>query len=554
MSRSRRTWYVVRSLSPFVLAFLRDRRRWLFFGAPRQLPYEHQRERARRLVDAIGRLGPTYIKLAQVFSSRSDIIREPYLSEIGRLQDAVAPVPVEEIEEVLRSELGTPVEVAFDRFDRVPLAAASLGQVHRARYRGEEIAVKVLRPGVEALVALDLDIAFRILFLLNILFRNHHIRALTTVVSEFERRIGEEMDLRREAENTEAFRRNFADDPRVRAPRVLEHFTRRRVLVTEFIEGTKVDRLGSLFEQQSISFEQLMERLTEVYIRMMLIDGTLHADPHPGNILVDAAGTIIFLDFGMVVQIQRSTRERVFRMALAAAREDIDGIINGMFELGMIDPEISRSEIRAAAVEIINILQGARGAEPRRIQEMVQEILDTFYTWPLILPEELVYFFRAAALLEGIGFRYDPHFLGMDAIKPVVQRMRGELLEATTREPRAIVHDLLEEARQGLRAVQHLVRRAEREELRLRAHPRDVLHAERVAGLLVRRLLLGLFASVMAIVSTLMFVATRSWIVLVIGNGIAIFLFLVVLVVPKHLLEYPLRDSHGRSRRRPPGV
>lgn len=554
MSRSRRTWYVVRSLFPFVFAFLRDRRRWLFFGAPRPLPYERQRERARRLVDTIGRLGPTYIKLAQVFSSRSDIIREPYLSEIGRLQDAVAPVPVEEIEEVLRSELGTPVEVAFDRFDRVPLAAASLGQVHRARYRGEEIAVKVLRPGVEALVALDLDIAFRILFLLNILFRNHHIRALTTVVSEFERRIGEEMDLRREAENTEAFRRNFADDPRVRAPRVLEHFTRRRVLVTEFIEGTKVDRLESLFEQQSISFEQLMERLTEVYIRMMLIDGTLHADPHPGNILVDSAGTIIFLDFGMVVQIQRSTRERVFRMALAAAREDIDGIINGMFELGMIDPEISRSEIRAAALEIITILQGARGAEPRRIQEMVQEILDTFYTWPLILPEELVYFFRAAALLEGIGFRYDPHFLGMDAIKPVVQRMRGELLEATTREPRAIVHDLLEEARQGIRAVQDLVRRAEREELRLRAHPRDVLHAERVAGLLVRRLLLGLFASVMAIVSTLMFVATRSWIVLAIGNGVAIFLFLVVLVVPKHLLEYPLRDSHGRSRRRSAGV
>jgi predicted unusual protein kinase regulating ubiquinone biosynthesis (AarF/ABC1/UbiB family) len=326
------------------------------------------------------------------------------------------------------------------------------------------------------------------------------------------------------------------------------------VLVTEFIEGTKVDRLESLFEQQSISFEQLMERLTEVYIRMMLIDGTLHADPHPGNILVDSAGTIIFLDFGMVVQIQRSTRERVFRMALAAAREDVDGIINGMFELGMIDPEISRSEIRAAALEIITILQGARGAEPRRIQEMVQEILDTFYTWPLILPEELVYFFRAAALLEGIGFRYDPHFLGMDAIKPVVQRMRGELLEATTREPRAIVHDLLEEARQGIRAVQDLVRRAEREELRLRAHPRDVLHAERVAGLLVRRLLLGLFASVMAIVSTLMFVATRSWIVLAIGNGVAIFLFLVVLVVPKHLLEYPLRDSHGRARRRPAGV
>lgn len=548
MSRLGRSWKVVRTLSPFVVAFLRDRRRWILIGRSRKLTAEQHAVRARRLVDAIAGLGPTFIKLAQVFSARADILPEPYLTEVSRLQDAVPPVPVEEIERILEEELGTTVASAFTSFERDPLASASLGQVHRGHVGEEEVAVKVIRPGVEELIALDLDISFRILFFLNVLFPNHHVRALNAVFREFERRIAEELDLREEAAHTEQFRDLFGDDPRVRAPRVLERFTRRRVLVTEFVHGTKVDRLRGDFDAGRLSFSSIMDTLLETYLRMMVVDGYLHADPHPGNILVQPDGTVVFLDFGMVVRVERTTRDRILRIALSAARDDPDGIINGMYELGMIDPEISRAEIREAAVRIMGILQQARDLGHRRVQEMVQEILDTFYTWPLVLPQELVYFFRATALLEGIALRYDPSFNGVTAARPVIERLRGEILLGVGREPVAVARDAIGQAEHALRALYDLVGRAEREELRLRAHPRDVLQYERFTGLMVRRILLGLFASVMAIVSSLIFVGTQSWIVLLFGNAFALFLFLLVLIIPTHLLENPVRRARDVRR------
>src|SRR5690606_4939156 len=281
------------------------------------------------------------------------------------------------------------------------------------------------------------------------------------------------------------------------------------VLVTEFVHGTKVDRLKEEFDAGRLSFTSMMETLIEAYLRMMVVDGYLHADPHPGNILVQPDGTVVFLDFGMVVRVERTTRDRILRIALAAAREDVDGIINGMYELGMIDPEISRAEVREAARRMMEILRSARDLGHRRVQEMVQEILDTFYTWPLVLPQELVYFFRATALLEGIALRYDPGFNGIAAVRPVIDRLKGEILIGSGRPPVAAARDVLGQAEHALRALYDLVGRAEREELRLRAHPRDVLQFERYTGLMVRRILLGLFASVMAVVSTLIFVATR---------------------------------------------
>lgn len=546
MKRLARTASVFLRLGPFAVAFLRDRRAWILFGRPtRRAPGHHER-RAERLKTRLAKLGPTFIKIAQLLSARADILPEPYLTEIGKLQDQVPPDPADAIRRVVESELGAPIADLFDEFLDKPEAAASLGQVHRARVDGQEVVVKVLRPGVEEAVALDLDISFRLLFWVNIVFPNHHVRGLTNVVREFSVQVRAEMDFAQEAENIARFQRLFAGDKKVRAPRVHERFTRKRVLVMEYCEGTKIDRLHDLFSSGRLSFKRVMESLTNLYLRMMMVDGFMHADPHPGNLLVQDDGTIVVLDWGAVLEVPRWTRESILGAALALGREDIDGVINEMYRLGMISPEVSRGEIREAATEILKIVERAKTTNRQMIVgDVISQLWDTFYTWPLMLPQELVYFFRTSALIEGLAFHYDARFDGLAFIRGVVIDNQLELLQTTRQQPAQIAKSFVEESQAVVRSVRDLVTRAEREELRVRVHPRDIQSQERFLHLQARRLLLSIFASVTAVITSILFIALRSWWLLVIGLLVPLIMFVVVLFIPTHLLENPLRHARG---------
>lgn len=545
MRRSIRTASVLIRLAPFVVAFLRDRRRFILLGRPAARSETHHARRAQRLARVLGDLGPTFIKLAQLFSARADILPEPYLTEVGTLQDQVPPDSWEAVSRVLESELGSPPEEIFTELNQTPLAAASLGQVHRGRVDGQDVAVKILRPGVEAVVALDLDISFRFLFWLNILFPNHHVRALTNVVREFSARVKEEMDFRQEAENMALFRKFFPPDGTVRIPDVLDDYTRRRVLVMEYCSGTKVDRLQEQFESGELEFNRLMETLTGLYLRMMMVDGFLHADPHPGNILVEDGGRIVLLDWGMVLRVPKWSRESILNLALAVERENLDGTINGMYQLGMISPEVSRGEVREAAIEIMRIMERARGSNRDRIQEIVQEIFDTFYAWPLLLPQELVYFFRTSVLLEGIGYRYDREFDGLGLLRRVIGRFRSDIQRTTGKEPVTMARDLMVEAQATLGSVRDILTRAQREELRVRMHPRDIQGQERVIHLQARRVLLSVFATGLAIITAILFISVRSYWLLAAGFLGSFLMFILVFLIPTHLLENPLRHARG---------
>lgn len=536
-------------LSPFLFAFFRDRRRFIVVGRPASRTAEHHRRRAARLTSTLAGLGPTYIKLAQVFGSRADILPEPYLGTIATLADRVPPLEPGVAEQVVQEEFGVPVEKVFSRFDTEPLAAASLGQVHRASLDGREVVVKVLRPGVEELVRDDLEVAFRILFILNVLFPNHHTRAITTIVQEFQRRIWDEMDFREEARYAELLRKNFSDEKRVVIPEVIKQYTHRRVLVLEYIEGTRIDRLHSRLASGELRLEPLIRTIVELYLQMMLVDGLFHADPHPGNLMVDPEGRVVLLDFGMVLNVEKDTRRRIISTVLAAGRGDVEGVINGFYELGILDPDVDRGTVRDAAREIMSI-SFREDVSPRQIQRLVEQVLTTFYDWPLILPSDLVYFGRAAVLVEGIGLRYDPSFNGLRTIRPIVEQQKGRLLAGVIDgDSSHLILDWTQEAATIVRTLRDLLRRVEREELRVRWHPRDTLELQRFMAQQVRRGLLAIFAFTIALISSIIFLAVGRVEILIVGLLVSFGMFLVIFVLPSHLFQNPFR-LHPRLRQR----
>lgn len=537
------------ALAPYLFGFLRDRKRFIIVGGPPARSEGFHRARAARLTRTLAELGPTFIKLAQVLGVRADILPEPYLSTLATLTDQVPPLAPGAAESVVRAELGRPVEEVFEHWDAAPIAAASLGQVHRAVYQGRLVAVKVLRPGVVEQVHGDLDIAFRLLLVIQILFPNHHTRALGAIVSEFAKRIGGELDFRSEAAHATAIRKNLAPFPAVVVPEVISGLVTQRVLGLEFVEGTRIDRLQERLATGELDLRRLVQVVGEVYLQMMLVDGLFHADPHPGNLLVDDRGRVVLLDFGMVIPVERELRTKLARLVLNAVQGDVDGVLNGFYELGILDPDADRGAVQDAARRIVEVA-GKRDANVRQIGQLVDEIVWSFYDWPLMLPSDLVYFGRAAALVEGLALRYEPTLNVMQELKPLLERWRPKLLAALLgQEPQAGLGDWAKELTQGIRSIRDLIRRVEREELKVRWHPRDVGELQRFIGTQVRRLLLAVFAFTVGLIASIVYLASLRLEVLITGLVISFTMFAIIFVLPSHLFQNPLR-FRGRSIRR----
>jgi len=494
LATARRALRILVTAAPFLWAIARDLRTFILFGPPRRLPEEAHRRRAARLTRAIAHLGPTFIKLTQVIATRADLVPTVYLAALATLHDEVPPERREAIAESLAEAYGRAPEEVFESFDWQPLAAASVAQVHRARYQGEEVIVKVLRPGIRRMVEQDLAILRRLFRLLDHLVWHPHLESLQTVVGEFAQTIFEEMDMEHEAANIARFQTMFAGRDDVVIPQVVGGVTTARVLVLHYCPGISITRVAEL-EAQGHDIHALLAKVIKLYVEQVMVHGVFHADPHPGNILVDPTGRIVLLDFGLVVEIREELRRDIILVILAAIRQDFDTLVATYHRLGLIRDEANTALLQRAARRMYAVLN-REDLSSKRVQDIANDILGSFYDFPFQIPSELVYFFKTAAVVEGLGTAWKPNYNAIRDMMPVIQGLLRELDLGVRRSVREMVKEEAAALRHLYRSSQRVMDRADRDELRVHIHPRSVRAQETILLAVVRRGILGLAALV----------------------------------------------------------
>jgi ubiquinone biosynthesis protein len=379
--------------------------------------------RPRRLRMAFEELGPTYIKLGQILSTRPDLVPMEYIDELSRLQDKIPAFSFEQVRDLVNQEFGLPPEELFENLEEEPFASASIGQVHRAVLKdGESVAVKFQRPGIQKIIEVDLEIMLHLATLAE-----RHIEELSfhrpvKIVEEFAKTLEKEIDYKNEATNMERVARQFLDDPHVYIPKVFRETTTTRVLTAEFIEGIKISDLEKL-EAAGLDRTILTARGADLVLKQIFVQGFFHADPHPGNIFVLPDNVICLLDFGMTGTVDRQTREDFVDLLDSIVHQNEVRASQALLKLTDWDYEPDRRQLEREVADFM----GRHLYKPLKdidLGKLLQELLELASLLRLRIPPDIFLMMKAFSTVEGVGHMLDPDFDMFEQATPFITEVK----------------------------------------------------------------------------------------------------------------------------------
>jgi len=388
-------------------------------------PDTGQTARGRHLREMLDELGPTFVKFGQLLSTRPDIVPPDIIAELRGLQDDVRPFPYADVEKTVHEELGQPIERLFTEFDERPLAAASIGQVHRATLpNGRRVVVKVQRPNAPRQIEADLSLMYQAAKLAKERIRALDFIDTNEIVDEFARSIRQELDYRMEARNAEGFFKNFAGHPHVSVPRVYWTYTRARVLTLEYLDGVQLADLDldhwSLDQRRRLAY-----LITGAWMTMIFRHGFFHGDPHPANILVLSPERIGLVDFGLTGKLTDEDMSKLTKLFIDAASENIEMLPRRLADLGVRYPKDREEQFVTELRELYHRYYGASLQEIDPIQ-VIREAFGLIYTMNLRLPTRFVMLDKAIATLGSVGVELYPDFNVFEVAKPYARALMIE--------------------------------------------------------------------------------------------------------------------------------
>lgn len=380
---------------------------------------------------ALEELGPTFVKLGQILSTRPDLIPPDYINELSQLQDNVPPVAWEEIQACIESELDGPLDEIFAAIEPVPLAAASLSQVHAATLiNGQEVVVKVQRPSIEQIIDTDLNILHDLARLAQERTRFGELYDMVGIAEDFAASLRVEIDYRHEGRNADRFRENFSNEPRLYIPRVHWDYSTRRILVLERIRGIKIDDIATL-DAAGYDRPLVAQNCAAIIVKEVLEDGFFHADPHPGNFMILPDAVIGALDFGMVGHLDERLRLDLIRLYIAAMQLDIDVIVRQLVSMGVTDHHLDEAAFQR---DIRRLLLKYQGLSLKEInaREIMEEITPIAFRHHLHLPNDLWLLGKTLAMMEGMGLKLDPDLDIFAVSEPFIRNLKRRIWHPST--------------------------------------------------------------------------------------------------------------------------